>query len=72
MEQVLPRAALAIAFRASVSDTAIRIALASAAGSECGTTMPAPPLSSSTACGNAVAITGRPAAIASTSTPDVT
>ena len=33
---------------------------------------PAPAPSSSTACGNAVAITGRPAAIASTNTPEVT
>ena len=41
-------------------------------GSRCGTTMPAPLPSSSTACGKAVAMTGRPAATASTSTPDVT
>ena len=37
-----------------------------------GTTIPAPPLSSSTACGNAVATTGRPEATASTRTPEVT
>ena len=49
-----------------------RIASAKANGSAWGTTMPAPLLSSSIACGNAVAITGRPAAIASTSTPEVT
>ena len=49
-----------------------RIARPSATGSRCGTTIPAPLASSSTACGNAVDTTGRPAATASTSTPDVT
>ena len=49
-----------------------RTTSASAPGRAAGTTIPAPPLSSSTACGNAVATTGRPAATASTSTPEVT
>ncbi len=49
-----------------------RSAWASASGSSWPTTMPAPVESSSAACGNAVATTGLPAAMASTSTPDVT
>ena len=48
------------------------MASASATGSRWGTTSPAPLPSSSTACGKAVTTTGRPAATASTSTPDVT
>ena len=41
-------------------------------GSSWPTTMPAPVPRSSTACGNAVATTGRPHAMASTRTPEVT
>ena len=42
-----------------------------ASGSSWSTMIPAPLASISTACGKAVAITGRPAAMASTSTPEV-
>src|SRR5690242_5001353 len=49
-----------------------RSAAAMAGGSRCGTTRPAPPASSSLACGNRVATTGLPAATASMSTPEVT
>src|ERR1700734_1071622 len=47
-------------------------ASAIASGSSWSTTSPAPLESNSTAWGNAVATTGRPAAMASTRTPDVT
>jgi len=50
----------------------VLMASASAAESPWGTTFTAPLACSSMACGKAVAITGRPAASASTSTPDVT
>src|SRR3984957_13130492 len=49
-----------------------RSAAAIAAGSRCGTSRPAPPASTSLACGNCVATTGLPAATASMSTPEVT
>ena len=56
----------------SMSVSTARMAAARASGSRWGTTVPAPLLNSSTACGNAVETTGRPAATASTKTPDVT
>ena len=49
-----------------------RRAAASATGSSWSMTMPAPLLSISTACGNAVATIGLPFAIASMSTPELT
>ena len=66
------RASAAIDSARSRSRTTERIAVAIAAGLPWGTMRPAPLLSSSTAWGNAVAMTGRPAAMASTSTPEVT
>src|ERR1700682_4497448 len=63
-------AAMSPASRGCVSTR--RRADARASGSSWPTTMPAPLERSSTACGNAVATTGLPLAMASTSTPEVT
>src|SRR5689334_8549645 len=67
-------AAAAAVILASTSRRVIieRSAVAIAAGSQCGTRRPAPPASTSRACGNCVATTGLPAASASMSTPEVT